>query len=277
MKTHRFMMEITTVIGCSVNCRFCPQKTLLKAYKSPKRRLCLEDFKEALNRMPNDVIIIFSGFAEPFLNADCAKMILFAHEKGHPISIFTTGMGMSLEDVASIKDIPFSKIPHGGFVLHLPDDEGFADMQITDAYLLLITALKEANIQNFRPISMGFVHKAIRHIFPQDLVRTLRMQSRAGNLNKEGVNANYYSCYHEADVTCGRDEYLFNNVLLPNGDVVLCCQDFGLKHILGNIFKDEYEKILPNPLSSYALCKSCYKARPLNFQETLPKFQLKKK
>jgi len=32
----------------------------------------------------------------------------------------------------------------------------------------------------------------------------------------------------------GQDR-IFRNVLLPNGDVVLCCMDYGLDHILGNL------------------------------------------
>ena len=120
----RLMMEITTSAGCSVSCKFCPQKTFLQAYKSEVRKLSLQDFQKALENVPDDTIIIFSGFAEPFLNTDCTKMILHAHEEGHQISLFTTGTGLTLEDVSAIRKIPFSGFPHGGFVLHLADDEG---------------------------------------------------------------------------------------------------------------------------------------------------------
>ena len=30
---------------------------------------------------------------------------------------------------------------------------------------------------------------------------------------------------------------------LPNGDVLLCCQDFGMEHIVGNILKNYYQNI----------------------------------
>ena len=35
-----------------------------------------------------------------------------------------------------------------------------------------------------------------------------------------------------------------NNILLPDGTVVLCCMDYGLKHILGNIFTNTFEEIM---------------------------------
>jgi hypothetical protein len=34
-----------------------------------------------------------------------------------------------------------------------------------------------------------------------------------------------------------------SNVLLPNGDVVLCCNDYGMQHVLGNLLTDTYESL----------------------------------
>ena len=49
-------------------------------------------------------------------------MLLYAHDRGHPISVFTTGIGMKLETLKS-KHVPFAGQPNGGFTLHLPDKE----------------------------------------------------------------------------------------------------------------------------------------------------------
>ena len=262
-----FVMEITTGIGCIVSCKFCPQKTFLSAYKSNMRKLSLENFKSVLEKMPNTVVVVFSGFAEPFLNEDCTKMILYASRKGHPVSVFTTGTGMSVKNVNDICGIQFSAYPHGGFVLHLADAQGYANIKVDDAYLELLKAIKEANIHNLLLRSMGALHPEVASIFQQDLVKTQTMNSRAGYLTAEGVEIDCCSCVHDSAVMCGRDEYVYNNVLLPNGDVVLCCQDFGLKHILGNLLENKYENIIPNPLSVFELCKKCHNAirLPINF------------
>ena len=34
------------------------------------------------------------------------------------------------------------------------------------------------------------------------------------------------------------------NVVLPDGTVLLCSQDYGMEHILGNLYLDTYEDIL---------------------------------
>ena len=68
------VMEITPSIGCSVNCHYCPQGMLLKAYfendKNRKKSLTFSEYKLLLDKMPKDIIIDFSGFVEPFLNED---------------------------------------------------------------------------------------------------------------------------------------------------------------------------------------------------------------
>ena len=179
--------------------------------------------------------------------------------------------GMTEEDVYSIQHIPFSEFPHGGFVLHLADNEGYAKIKVDNAYLGLLKTIKEANIHNILLRTMGSVHMSVRPIFSQDDVTKQTMNTRAGYLSKEGIQVEQSPISHKGQVTCGRDEYLYNNVLLPNGDIVLCCQDFGLKHILGNIFKDSYEEIIPSPFASYELCKRCHNA--IQLPHNFPKLQ----
>ena len=36
---------------------------------------------------------------------------------------------------------------------------------------------------------------------------------------------------------------LNHSVLLPNGDVVLCCMDYSIKHKVGNLLEQEYCEI----------------------------------
>ena len=45
-------------------------------------------------------------------------------------------------------------------------------------------------------------------------------------------------------ICCTLGEELNNFVLLPDGTVVLCCMDFGMKHVLGNLYADTYEDII---------------------------------
>lgn len=274
--------EITTNIlskGCVMNCVFCPQKTLLEKYND-KRLLSLDDFKKALDKIPKEITIIFSGFSEPWLNRNCTEMVLYAHEKGHQICIFTTGIGMEIEDFERIKHIPFSSGPdqpltgymgypinNGGFTMHLPDNEQYAHHPITSKYIKLLEHIKENSnkIHNFHLTCMGTVHDKVKHIFPT--APNSDVWARANNLINEEklrpeiipiISGHYKSAYRgENSVTCMCDEKLYHNVMLPNGDIVLCCMDYSLEHILGNIFTQEFDDIIPEPETKFNLCRFC--------------------
>ena len=265
-------MEFTTSIdvknGCVVDCVFCPQRTLQKVYKG-ERFLSLDNFKKCVDKLPQEVRVTFAGFTEPWLNPKTTDMLLYADKEGHPISVFTTGIGMSLDDVDRIKDIQYAGNPNGGFVLHLPDQERKAKHPITKRYIEVIERFGEVHkdIHNFTLMCMGTVHEDVRHVFPE--APTYQMWSRAGNLLGESImkpellnrKDEYKSVYHgDQEMTCGCLEKLYHNITLPNGDVSLCCMDYGLEHILGNLLEQEYEEIMPANNTCYNLCRFCENA-----------------
>ena len=264
-------LEITTIIpekGCVVDCVFCPQRTLEEVYKGT-RILTLEAFKTMVNKVPTDVRITFAGFTEPWMNKYCTEMVVYAHEQGHPVSVFTTGVGVSIEDMEAIVDIPFAGNPNGGFVLHLPDAEMLARHPITPGYLKTLEWIRDNKhrIQNFSVMSMGKeLHPSVRHIF--DWAPSYDMWSRAGNLIRESVakpqlitlRDRWNAITHTGPKTCGCVEGLYHNVLLPNGDVSLCCMDYGLEHIIGNLNTQSYEDVIPEDQTCYDLCNFCENA-----------------
>ena len=264
-------LEITTSIpknGCVVDCVFCPQRTLQQTYQG-ERFLSFENFKKIIDKVPSEIRITFAGFTEPWLNKHCTDMVLYAHEKGHPISVFTTGVGMQIEDLRRIRHIKFASNPNGGFVLHIPDQERRAKHPLAPKYVdvlryIHLSHLYESPIHNYHWMCMGTPHECVSDIIQHAQVPD--MWSRAGNLLGEAIlkpelmnlKNHFGAVYHgEQDVTCNCDERLYHNVLLPNGDVSLCCMDYGLKHILGNLLEQEYNDILPEPYSCFKLCRLC--------------------
>lgn len=264
-------MEVTTIVpekGCVVDCVFCPQRTLVQEYKG-ERILSLDNFKLAVDKIPTDVRITFAGFVEPWMNKNCTDMLLYAHERGHPISVFTTAVGLSVEDCERIAHVPYAGNPNGGFCLHLPDEEMLAKHPITPSFLKTLEWLRDNQhkIQNFQVMSMGpTLHPSIRHIF--DKAPYYQMWSRAGNLHREAIakpqlvtlRDRWNAIEHEKTMTCGCEEHLYHNVMLPNGDVSLCCMDYGLEHIIGNMFTQTYEEVIPEDQACYSLCKFCENA-----------------
>jgi len=262
-------LEITTIVpekGCVVDCVFCPQRTLEKVYTG-HRTMSLDDFKRLIETVPTDVRITFSGFIEPWMNKNCSSMVLYAHERGHPVSVFTTGIGMSVADIEAIAHIPFAGNPNGGFTLHLPDSELLARHPITPSYIKTLTWFRDNKhrIQNFGLMSMGAdLHPEVKHLFPAPAPSM--MWDRAGNLSREKLLKpdliplqNRWNKIEHTDGprTCGCVEHLYHNVLLPNGDVSLCCMDYGLDHIIGNLNTQTYEQVIPKAQTSYNICLHC--------------------
>jgi len=119
-------------------------------------------------------------------------------------------------------------------------------------------------IQNFSTMCMGEVHIDITPYFYW--APTPKMWSRSGNLIREALlkpkvinlKDRWNAIYHEDENrTCGCVEHLYHNVMLPNGDISLCCMDYGLDQILGNLYEKSYESIIPNAMQTYKLCKYC--------------------
>ena len=266
--TMEFTTSIDTQNGCVVDCVFCPQRTLQKSYKG-ERFMTLDNFKKAVDKLPQEIRATFAGFTEPWLNNDCTDMVLYAHEKGHPISIFTTGIGMSINDIERIKHIPFAGNPNGCFTLHLPDQERKAKHPITKRYIELTEHIGKIQheIHNFTTMCMGTVHEDVKHVFSDAPVYD--MWSRASNLVGEMImkpellerKEEWKMVNHgEKQMTCGCLEKMYHNVMLPNGDVSLCCMDYGLKHILGNLYEQDYEEIIPENKQCFELCRLCENA-----------------
>ena len=266
-------LEFTTSIpkkGCVVDCAFCPQRTLQNKYNG-EPYLSLENFKKIINKLPTEIRITFSGFVEPWMNKWTTDMLLYAHEKGHDVAVFTTGVGWTLDDVERIKHINFTKKENGGFCLHLPDKDLIAKHPITNNLISVYKRFKELEneINGFYVMSMSEVHESVIDIFPDAEIP--KFWSRAGNLLGEAIikpelekwmyRVNH-AVVNDNMSTCNCIEELYHNVVLPNGDVVLCCMDYDLKHILGNILEQDYEEIIPHPFQCFTLCNTCENGTP---------------
>ena len=111
---------------------------------------------------------------------------------------------------------------------------------------------------------MGELHDSVKPYFSKPHIP--EMWSRARNLLHESIlkpellnlKDQYKSVYHgEGQKPCGCLEKLYHNVVLPNGDVSLCCMDYGLEHIIGNLLDQEYEDVIPKHNTCFNLCRFC--------------------
>jgi len=275
-------LEVTTVIGCPLACVYCPQKLLLSQYPATAaRELDFEGFKRILSTVPNYVRVDFSGMAEPWTARDATLMFLHALDQGHPVAVYTTLFGMDDKDVAALVDSIYSFTAQNPLCLHLPDDEGRARgfrpsaeyqehlRSVLDAMNAVVNAKgNDGGLQMMTMSSSGRLHPSIANLLPSGL-GAFGAISRAGTVDEELAPR----VMHEAPVICQSSPHYDHNNVLPNGDVILCCMDYGCRHILGNLLADSYESLFysaemrrlarSNERPTYddsSICKSCSNA-----------------
>lgn len=263
-------IEITTRIGCKNMCTFCPQTLFINGYKKTGGDIIMkfETFKKCVNKLPKDVQITFSGMSEPWLSRDMTKMLLYAYKKGfQKFRVYTTGVGMKMEDINKIKRIPYDK-----FVVHLPDAQNNAIIPLTKNHIKLLEKIKKSNIRNCSYMTMGTLHPSLMSLFGK-LVVSPKMLSKAGNLKR------FKKIHHHGPIMCNSEFGIKHSMLLPNGDVYLCCMDNSLEYKIGNLLKNDYnslykgeafrliEKKLKNEKLGDVLCRHCESAVVDNYKK----------
>lgn len=265
-------LEINTVIGCSLGCVYCPQDTVVRAYRQLQSPLgsvmSLETFVTCLDKLPPGVRIDFSGMAEPWLNPHCTEMLLYAHRQGFEIAVYTTAAGLSEADIDRLADVPFRV-----FTVHLPDATGrYTRIPHDDQYLQTIRKLG-GTISQAHFTVIGTVHPAVREVINRP-VRSISLHDRAGNVGPDRLSDLPDLAFTSTGKIRGRlrcsavtGYELNHNVLFPNGDVALCCMDYGLRHGLGNLLENSYAALFESPEyarvqsglihDSDILCRTC--------------------
>ncbi len=270
-------IEITTNIGCKVNCRFCPQKLFTRSYfkndKDRTRIMSMDMFKTCLEYFPKDFDISFGGMSEPLLNPDSMEMFRLAVKSGRKVSLYTTLVGITEEDINELLKIDFEFV-----VLHCADKMGYASIPITETYYKCVERLIDGKKKNGSP----FVNMCNAQTDPDEYIKEIckdkyeiltLMTNRAGNITEDGL---IETGPLKGAIRCGNmGDKLNSNVLLPDGTVILCCMDYGMKHVLGNIQRETFHqlysgqemRLIRRGMSADAkpdiLCRKCSYAREL--------------
>lgn len=187
-------LEITTKIGCSNKCVYCPQTVLIDAYDDVLF-MSKDQFKKILSNTPKEVQIDFTGFCEPFLNPWASWMMRHSIEQGYKTVLITTLTGFNEKDASVLDGLEFYQV-----MIH--EFEGTPiNMELFNAKEKL---LRESIItSHYERFKLGDAYR----------------WSRAGNM---------WDMPEREVKECGwtRKEF-YRNVVLPNGDTYLCCMDYG--------------------------------------------------
>lgn len=178
-----------------------------------------------------------------------------------------------MEQIEEIVTLPLQFV-----VLHVADKFKMANIDVTGDYYDKVKLMVNAQKKN----GERFVNMCNSQAEPYDEIKQLvqgkyevftEMTNRAGNLTDEKLIHNEIK---HGKLACGNQgKELNSNVLLPDGTVVLCCMDYGLKHILGNIYNDSFYEIMNGKTkccilegmqgdeSIDILCRNCSYARQI--------------
>jgi radical SAM protein with 4Fe4S-binding SPASM domain len=281
-----YQLEITTMIGCPLMCTYCPQDTLRDAYGDDAKYMSFEDFKTMIDKVPTFVRIDFSGQAEPWVNPACTDMVEYVLNKGHRIAIFTTLYNWDQETVHRMGQIVLTHAKQIDiFKVHFPDAAGNMkgwkhSEEWEYAYIGMRTIVQSAGV-HYEAMTMSDegIDPAIRHLpgAAPSHRWDIAAHDRAGTLDREQIKGQVIRIQpkHDYPVVCSRTSIYNQGLLLPNGDVLLCCMDYAKKHTIGNLLKDSYEDLFTNaPMqklleinskpyyTNESLCKSCVDAIP---------------
>jgi hypothetical protein len=160
------------------------------------------------------------------------------------------------------------------FVVHLPSTSKDMAIQITPDYLDRIRESRD--VFNVKYVHFGELEPVLAVIVKGKNVVRGRATSRAENLDLSGLDylQTRDGFKERAPSMCGScGSELKQNILMPNGDVVLCCMDYGLKHVLGNLLSQSYESLFDGAeyrgvvaglacSSGNILCATCANRRP---------------
>jgi hypothetical protein len=236
-----------------------------------------DTFQKCLQTIPNDIRIDFSGMAEPWLNPACTRMLGYAIQKGHPVAVYTTLLGVSLGDFDALHQWEIDPL-----VIHLPDEEGNSPIPLTRTYLSILQRFFQiisdvSGWRNLRISCHGRLHPTLMELFGQQIESQQipvvdYLSDRAGNLSGKTLPHHW----KEGPITCSSaGRKLNHNVLMPDGRVALCCMDYGMQHILGNLLTQKYDDLFTgeefhrlqsalDKSSPAILCRRCVRANSLN-------------
>ena len=277
-------LEITTKIGCTNMCEYCPQSLLIKKYarlnkktepsseaKKKDKIMSLDTFIKCISTIPSSMDMHFTGYVEPFENPACADMMLHANSKGHTIACNTTLVGLTVDIIEKIRKIPFR-----AFRVHLPSStyKEFIGVKrplstletgqyaLSEEWLKILTYISNNPLHNQSYHCHGGLHPQLEA--PPGLVKTVAIESRASNLLKENPETPLPPDINPR----GKCPRIYQNVLRPDGALALCCQDYGLTGLLGNLLEQtwqEYrnsEKFAEIVKHGHDLCDFCDKPLP---------------
>jgi radical SAM protein with 4Fe4S-binding SPASM domain len=264
-------LEVSIHAGCSVGCDYCPQELYQRNYFSKDfspRNMKKSDYEVVLKNTLGSSIekILFAGYSENFLNPRATEFIITTFNAGFRIGLITTAIGLTKKDIYSLAKVPLERC-----TISLNPNHFEYDIKKRNNLLRTIECVFD-NLPNSQAIivaqksqrTSNKINNLVSFCETHEVSYRFDWHDRAGNLltkpstHNPEIQGHYY---------CTRP---LTNVLQPNGDLSLCCMDWSLNHVIGNLLENSYTdiidrkpmtEILTNLYNGHInnqLCKHCH-------------------
>lgn len=249
-KSDRMRLELSVRVGCGRLCDYCPQELYIARFKQLKnpgdRWLTMDTIREISSNIPTETVISWTGFTEPFDCKEFEEIVLHFAERGMDQLINTTLYGLKKNKEFFLEHINLFK---EGITLHLPDGQGYMkgnfDASYTAFVQSVIDKLVAGNLEKFDFFLIGEdFHPSIKDTVEayesaygsHRIIKAkfLNTRSAAVDVGSLGLKATQALRSEGKTFHCTYKR-LNRGVLLPNGSVVICCQDYGLEGVLGSL------------------------------------------
>lgn len=257
-------LEVSVKIGCGLMCTYCPQETHISSAKGAVAEsqyvpsLTPEAFENYLLNVDSSVEIKWTAFTEPLASKWFKQLFEVADRRGHQQSISTTLIG----NKNSVDFFCSAIRKFKAITIHLPDNAGEMRVKsveaMREAYHRFFSELVNQRLGGCQSNSVSFfliggsVHAEILKVveefelgafFSERLIVAGILNTRNSLIASDrkplassrniagfvkrlvGRQSPYFCSYRR----------LNQGVLLPNGNVQICCQDYALEFSLGNL------------------------------------------
>lgn len=159
------------------------------------------------------------------------------------VDLYTTLVGIDSYQLEELLELPFSFV-----TLHVADKYGYAKIKTNENYYAMIRRAINKKKEDGTP----FVNICNFQAEPDEIINKIcegkynviyELHDRAGNLSDDKLIS--ASKLRKGKISCSLcGQALNHNILLPDGRVLLCCMDYGMQHVLGNLKEQSYEDIM---------------------------------
>lgn len=254
IESYKEHIELTMSIGCKSMCSYCPQETFISQYKakgmSGSKYMTLENLKNYMMKVPRELIVSMAGFSEPLNNPEFLDIYKWLIDDGRHIDLNTTLFPSNREQLRGLLEIGLEYVQ-----LHVPDADNLTKIKVDREYLsnlrFFLSHLEGTGTALIVTCLGKRIHEDVESLLSKysdkDFIKAINIGSkfindRTGNVTNYSVEILYK---HEGPLYCSKSYRTLNFAnLLPNGDLALCCMDWSLENILGNLEEDTYDVIL---------------------------------